>query len=1129
MERFVGVDASSTDGSLDILQANLPSNSTLLIADEGSLGLSLEVAVSQLPPARTDRDEWLWIIHDDSMPAPDALEHLAGAVEASESVSIAGCKLMDIDNPRRLVEVGLGVDRKAQRLTMIDVDEVDQGQYDGRSDYFAVSSAGMFIRREVFEELGGFDPALPGRGDDVDLCWRNRLAGHRVIVVPAAKMYHHVDVVDHLAGPREAKRSEVFQRLKFASGFALPFLWVSILLGGLGHLCASLLAKDPGHGFSYLGSTLRGLFSPVKLAASRRNVRSIRQVPRRQVRKLMTSGAAVREYRRNLNTGRVDSQVYGDGSGAEGPMEPSGENFSDFARIARPPRTSAVLALLLSLLLMAGVSLVNWRSLFGAMALSGGAARPLSNSLAEVGANAFSWFQLSGTGHGGAPDVIGALYWLYSAASFGHANLASLYLFFAVMPLAALAAWWGTGAVSRSRAVRFTAALLYALQPALVSALAAGRVGAILVHLVLPLLFLAVLRAMNAHVPVEGKVEPSLKQRRASAWTASACAALLLCVISAGSAAFFLLLVVLLYLLALSAPRRAATLWWVPLPAVVVNLPLLFSALGNPRVLFTDPGAPAAFTPAPIWQQALGFPESFDYHQLPMGFGFLPEGPWALVLALLAGAPVAVLALWGTISSAVSASENMRRNSRRLLWGAVLSLAAGWGVGFIPAALDSHQAVTAYTGPFISLSVFAMMAAAANAVAALRHENQPRELRPAGRKPLLSLASVLAVIAVLALGTVAITSSLQPAAADGQLARLAAAQQIAPAQPRTIPATAADAGRSDAMVRSLVLTAQASGEVDAKLVSGSGQTLDSLNRAAQASALSGSLLEPERNEASATDSVLRKAVAMLLSESSIDARESLRDLGVGYVVLDETGEFVSSTVRVLDAATGLASVGQTDTGWLWRVDYEDAKAGAGAGFARIVSEGQAPVILAASHGAIDQLDVEASDAPRTLVLATVADPQLRAEFNGKPLRTVGYPEQDSERWAQAWELPQEAGTLTVGYHQPFAPLYAVLCALVLLVTVLLALPVPSSRGLANYRNSEYRFREPAPAADAEAETAQEPTEDEAAQAEPVAAPVQPEPPLSRREARLRAEQLRQELAPKLSDRISDDEAEQEKK
>ncbi|MHA7226772.1 glycosyltransferase family 2 protein [Glutamicibacter soli] len=1124
IERFIGVDASSTDGSLEVLKANLPSNAALVVADEGSLGLSLDTAVAELPQAREDRDEWLWIIHDDSMPAPDALEFLTRTVEASESVTIAGCKLLDIDNPRHLVEVGLSVDRKAQRLTMIDTDEVDQGQYDGRSDYFAVSSAGMFIRRDIFEQLGGFDLALPGRGDDVDICWRNRLAGHRVIVVPEAKIYHQVEIVETLAGPREAKRAEVFQRLKYASGPGLPFVWIGILLGGIGHFLVSLLAKDPGHGFSHLGSTLRGLFSPVKLGASRRNVKQIRTVPRRQVRKLMVSGSEVREYRRNLNTGREDSQVFGDGSGSEGALEPSGDNFSDFVSIARPPRTTAVLSLVFALLLAAAASLVAWRTLFGAGALSGGAARPFSQTLGEIGANASSWWQNTATGLSAAPDNSDSLFWFFSLLTLDHANQASVYLYFAAMPLAALSAWWGVGALSRSRAVRFIAALLWALSPSLVSSLASGRVGSVLVHLMLPLLFLAVLRAMDSQVAPEGQGVRDAKQRTTSAWTASACAALILWVISAGSMAFFLSATVLVYVLALVSPHRSRTLWWIPVPALIWNLPLLISALGTPRLLFTEPGALSAFSPASLWQMALGFPESFDAAATPVGWGFLPEGPWALVAALLVGAPLVLLAVFGTLSSSASASATMRRNSRRLLWGAALSLAAGWAVGFIPVGLDSHTTVSAYTGPFVSMASFALLAAAANASAALRREDLPRALRLPGGRPALGFMAALSTVAILASGAVLLGAQLNPANPDGTLTALNAPQQVGSSQERTIPATASDAGRSDFHERTLVLTPRSSGEIDSIVVSGSGESLDTLSRYSQVSTLTGSLLDPERNEKPAVDAVQREAVAMLLSESGLDAREQLRDLGVGYVVLNETGEAVSSTVRLLDSATGLASVGQTDSGWLWRVDYSTTEAARGAGFARLVAEDGTVTVLPSNRAKIQNVQIPASDSGRTLVLATAADPKLRASIDGQALRMVSYPEDSQTRWAQAYEVPASGGTLALSHREPLAVPMLVLSGLVLLITVLLAIPVPSTRRLANYRNDSYRIRETQRDLKEVADG-----EQVLAAAQPGASQVQEAGrPRSRREARAQASQIRENLTPKLSDRISDDEPEQEK-
>jgi O-antigen biosynthesis protein len=55
----------------------------------------------------------------------------------------------------------------------------------------AVTGACMAIRREVFEELSGFDASFPVNYNDVDLCLRARQAGYEVIYEPAARLEHY--------------------------------------------------------------------------------------------------------------------------------------------------------------------------------------------------------------------------------------------------------------------------------------------------------------------------------------------------------------------------------------------------------------------------------------------------------------------------------------------------------------------------------------------------------------------------------------------------------------------------------------------------------------------------------------------------------------------------------------------------------------------------------------------------------------------------------------------------------------------------------------------------------------------------------------------------------------------------
>ena len=104
------------------------------------------------------------------------------------NAGIVGPKVVDHDHPEVLLEVGMAVDHYGVPFSGIEPDEVDQEQHDGVRDVFFVSHAAMLVRADLFHELGGFDPATFPGADDIDLCWRARLAGARVLVAPAARV-----------------------------------------------------------------------------------------------------------------------------------------------------------------------------------------------------------------------------------------------------------------------------------------------------------------------------------------------------------------------------------------------------------------------------------------------------------------------------------------------------------------------------------------------------------------------------------------------------------------------------------------------------------------------------------------------------------------------------------------------------------------------------------------------------------------------------------------------------------------------------------------------------------------------------------------------------------------------------
>ncbi len=68
--------------------------------------------------------------------------------------------------------------------------EEDRGQYDTPCDVMWGSGAAFCCRAEVFAELGGFSAEFFAHQEEIDLCWRVWLSGHRVVVEPRSKVYH---------------------------------------------------------------------------------------------------------------------------------------------------------------------------------------------------------------------------------------------------------------------------------------------------------------------------------------------------------------------------------------------------------------------------------------------------------------------------------------------------------------------------------------------------------------------------------------------------------------------------------------------------------------------------------------------------------------------------------------------------------------------------------------------------------------------------------------------------------------------------------------------------------------------------------------------------------------------------
>ena len=276
------------------IAAALPTAYVRRLPENRGFGAAANVALQAVEGAT-----FLLFCHDDVALDPDAVSVLVEEAYRSNA-AIVGPKLVDYDRPEVLVEVGMSVDHYGVPFSAIEPGEIDQEQHDGVRDVFFVSHATMLVRADLFKEFGGFDvDAWPG-SDDVDLCWRARLAGARVLVAPASRVRRkQAAALDERQtrrrtphDARAATRARV--RVLFKSYSTLALVWVlpSGFVLTIGEALALAITRRWRHAIAVVGGWIPACGGFAAMRRGRRETQAIRQVEDADVRDLMVRGSA---------------------------------------------------------------------------------------------------------------------------------------------------------------------------------------------------------------------------------------------------------------------------------------------------------------------------------------------------------------------------------------------------------------------------------------------------------------------------------------------------------------------------------------------------------------------------------------------------------------------------------------------------------------------------------------------------------------------------------------------------------------------------------------------------------------------------------------------------------------------
>jgi len=139
----------------------------------------------------------LFLNNDIEVITPDWIEAILEHAQRPE-VGAVGCKLLYPDNTIQHAGVILGLSpdpsNKVAGHVFIKKKNGSPGYFglaDTIRNYSAVTAAAMMIRKDVFEEVGGFDENLAVSYNDVDLCLKIRAKGYLITYTPYAELLHH--------------------------------------------------------------------------------------------------------------------------------------------------------------------------------------------------------------------------------------------------------------------------------------------------------------------------------------------------------------------------------------------------------------------------------------------------------------------------------------------------------------------------------------------------------------------------------------------------------------------------------------------------------------------------------------------------------------------------------------------------------------------------------------------------------------------------------------------------------------------------------------------------------------------------------------------------------------------------
>ncbi len=216
------VDNASHDGSVEWVKSNFSSIRVVQSASNLGFGGANNLGAQQA------RGRYLAFLNPDTTVEPDWLSSLLNVLDSNPEVGLVTSKIMLMDNPERINTCGNDI--HISGLTLCRGLNTAASNFLYPETVSAISGAAFAMRRELFEQLGGFDETFFMYMEDTDLSLRARLLGWQIVYEPGSRVYHDYSLQ---FGPRKTfyqERNRYLMLLKVLRGRTLAALAPALFL-----------------------------------------------------------------------------------------------------------------------------------------------------------------------------------------------------------------------------------------------------------------------------------------------------------------------------------------------------------------------------------------------------------------------------------------------------------------------------------------------------------------------------------------------------------------------------------------------------------------------------------------------------------------------------------------------------------------------------------------------------------------------------------------------------------------------------------------------------------------------------------------------------------------------------------